>query len=369
MHGRAAIDRLGWIIRVRPAFTGDFVAEASMRMKRPQPSFLSSVLSALMACAVLALAGCGGAADGNQKPTGLTYPYKITTTVGMISDIVRQVAGDKAVVTGIIGEGVDPHLFRPSTSDTRKLMSADLVFYNGLLLEGKMSDRLISVASSGKPVFAVTELVEEKYLLQPKEFAGHFDPHVWMDVQAWMKAVEAVAAKLAAFDSANAGYYCGNADAYLVELTKLQRYARQTIATIPRQQRVMITAHDAFNYFARAYDIEVQGIQGLSTESEAGLERINSLVDMLVDRQIRAVFHESSVPRKNIDALKEGAADRGHIVGAGGMLFSDAMGAAGTYEGTYIGMIDHNVTTVARALGGTAPLHGMGGKLTGYGHE
>ena len=339
-----------------------------MRMKRAKPGYLVSAASALTLVALTALTGCGDQAGGNQTPTGLEYPYKITTTVGMITDIVRQVAGDKAVVTGIIGEGVDPHLFRPSTSDTRKLMSADVVFYNGLLLEGKMADRLISVANS-KPVFPVTQLIDEKYLLQPDEFAGHFDPHVWMDVSAWMKAVEAVAGKLAQFDEPNAGYYQRNATAYLVDLKKLDQYAKQTIATIPRGQRVMITAHDAFNYFARAYDIEVQGIQGLSTESEAGLERINSLVDMIVDRQVQAVFHESSVPRKNIDALKEGAADRGHKVGDGGMLFSDAMGAAGTYEGTYIGMIDHNVTTVVRALGGTAPPLGMAGKLTGYGHE
>ncbi len=340
-----------------------------MQIKKPASGYLTTTLSALMACTFVAMTGCNDTVGGDQKPVKLTYPYKITTTVGMITDIVRQVAGDKAVVTGIIGEGVDPHLFRPSTSDTRKLMNADLVFYNGLLLEGKMSDRLISVASSGKPVFAVTELLDEKNLLQPKEFSGHFDPHVWMDVRAWMKAVQVVAAKLAHFDSANAKYYSDNADVYLVELVKLQQYANQTIATIPRQQRVMITAHDAFNYFARAYDIEVQGIQGLSTESEAGLKRINSLVDMIVDRQINAVFHESSVSRKNIDALKEGAAERGHIVGDGGMIFSDAMGTPGTYEGTYIGMIDHNVTTVTHALGGTAPPHGLGDKLTNYGHD
>ena len=319
----------------------------------------------LLAAALAAAGGCDDPGEANANDGGAgrprSYPYKITTTVGMITDIVRQVAGDKAVVTGIIGEGVDPHLYRATASDTRKLLGADVVFYNGLLLEGKMADVLIGIEG---PVYSVTSLLDVQYLLEPAEFAGHFDPHVWMDVNAWSKAVEAVAGKLSAFDPANASVYEARARAYQAELTNLEAYARRTIATIPKAKRLMITAHDAFNYFGRAYDVEVLGVQGLSTESEAGLDQINRLVDMIVERKVEAVFKESSVSAKNILALAEGAKNRGHDVKFGGELFSDAMGRPGTYEGTYIGMIDHNVTTVARALGGEAPPRGMQGKLS-----
>jgi manganese/zinc/iron transport system substrate-binding protein len=292
-----------------------------------------------------------------------SYPYKVTTTVGMVTDIVREVAGDKAAVTGIIGEGVDPHLFKATRNDVSALMNADVVFYSGLMLEGKMADMLLKVARSGKKVFQVTELIDEKYLLEPEEMQGHFDPHVWMDAASWGKAVAAVAKALSEFDPKHASYYQSNAERYSKQVEQLDAYARKVIASIPEKQRVLITAHDAFNYFGRAYGIRVEGIQGISTESEAGLERINKLVDDIVKNNIRAVFVETSVSDKNIKALVEGAASRGHKIAIGGTLFSDAMGKPGTYEGTYIGMIDHNATTIARALGGDAPEKGMLGKL------
>jgi manganese/zinc/iron transport system substrate-binding protein len=231
------------------------------------------------------------------------------------------------------------------------------------MLEGKMTDALIKVASSGKSVFAVTELIDEKYLLTPKEFQGHPDPHVWMDVAAWSKAVEAVAGSLGKFDPRNADYYAANAARYRAELAELDDYARRVMASIPEHKRVLITAHDAFNYFGRAYGIAVRGIQGISTESEAGIRDINLLVDMIVERSIEAVFVETSVAEKNVRALIEGARSRGRSVRIGGTLFSDAMGPPGSYEGTYIGMIDHNATTIARALGGDAPPGGMQGRL------
>lgn len=295
----------------------------------------------------------------------MSYPYKVTTTVGMITDIVKNVAGDKAAVNGIIGEGVDPHLYKPTRNDVAALQQADIIFYSGLMLEGKMADTLIKVSRAGKPVYAVTELVDEKYLLEPKEMQGHYDPHLWMDVSAWSKGVEAVAKALGEFDPPNAELYRRNAEQYAAELRKLDEYAKKIIASIPEKSRVLITAHDAFNYFGRAYNLEVLGIQGLSTESEAGLQRINELVDMIVRRDIKAVFVESSVSDRNIRALIDGAQAQGKEVKIGGTLFSDAMGAPGTYEGTYIGMIDHNVTTVARALGGQVPPGGMQGKLAG----
>jgi manganese/zinc/iron transport system substrate-binding protein len=322
-----------------------------------------------------ALAGCGESesrAPGSATTASvgqvkkLPHPYKIVTTVAMVTDIVHQVAGDKASVQGLIKEGVDPHLYKATRNDVVALDEADVVFYSGLFLEGKMGDVLVKVGRN-KPVFAVTELLEEQYLLEPPEFAGHHDPHVWMDVAAWMKGVEAVARSLGEVDPANADYYEANAAAYNEQLKQLDEYAKRAIATIPKEKRVLITAHDAFNYFGRAYGIEVLGIQGLSTESEAGVQQINKLVDLIVERDVPAVFHESSVSAKNIDALKQGALSRGKTVKDGGELFSDAMGPAGTYEGTYIGMIDHNVTLITRALGGEAPERGFQGKLKGGG--
>jgi manganese/zinc/iron transport system substrate-binding protein len=292
------------------------------------------------------------------------YPFKAVTTVGMVTDIVRQVAGDKAEVSGLIGTGVDPHLYKPTRNDVAALQGADCIFYNGLMLEGKMADVLVKVARGGKAVYAVTELLDETTLLEPPEFQGHYDPHVWMDVRAWTKAVAAVGQSLSEFDPANEESYAANARRYQSELAALDEYVRRVIGSIPKRQRVLITAHDAFNYFGRAYDVDVRGIQGISTESEAGLEDINRLVDFIVAQDIPAVFVETSVADKNVRALVEGAATKGKKIRVGGSLFSDAMGPPGTYEGTYVGMIDHNATLIARALGGEAPAKGFQGRLS-----
>jgi manganese/zinc/iron transport system substrate-binding protein len=289
------------------------------------------------------------------------YPYKVGTTVGMVADIVRAVAGDKAEVTNIIGTGIDPHLYNPTRGDVAVLIKSDAIFYAGLLLEGQMSDILIKV-SRRRPVFAVTELLNEEYLIHDPA-TDHSDPHVWMDVQGWMKAVQVVVDAMVEFDPPHADEYRSRALTYQERLKRLDDYAKSAIASIPADQRVLVTAHDAFNYMGRAYGIEVMGIQGLSTESEAGLKDINRLVDLLVERGIPAVFVETSVSDKNVKALIEGAASRGHTVVIGGELFSDAMGPPGSYEGTYEGMIDHNVTVITRALGGDAPVAGMQGKL------
>ena len=290
------------------------------------------------------------------------YPIKVGTTVGMVADIVREVTGDKAVVKNIIGSGVDPHVYNPTRSDVAMLLKSDIIFYSGLLLEGQMSDILVKV-SRKRPVYAVTELLKKDYLLHDSA-TDHHDPHVWMDVQGWMKAVEVVKEAMADFDPPNKDLYNKNAQRYLDKLEQLDSYARRAIGSIPEKQRILVTAHDAFNYMSRAYDIEVLGIQGISTESEAGIKDINRIVDVLVDRKIPAVFVETSVSDKNVKALIEGAASRDHQVRIGGELFSDAMGPPGTYEGTYIGMIDHNVTIIATALGGKVPPKGMQAKLT-----
>ena len=286
------------------------------------------------------------------------YPYQVVTTVGMITDVVKRVAGDHAVVQGIVGEGVDPHLYAASTNDVKALRGADVIFYNGLMLEGKMSDVLVKVGRN-KSVHAVTEAIQETTDYVITDESEHYDPHVWMDVVGWMKAVEVVRDALQEFDPSHGADYRKNAEVYLKELGQLDVYAKEAIGSIPEDQRVLVTAHDAFGYMARAYGLEVHGIQGLSTEAKPGLRDIELLVEFLVEQKIPAVFVESSVPRKSVEALIEGARAKGHEVAVGGELFSDSMGKAGTSKGTYVGMIDHNVTTIAKALGGTVPKGGF----------
>lgn len=313
----------------------------------------------LFALLVAVFSSIGCAPSGGDELESMesgAKPYKVVCTVGMITDIVRNVAGDYAEVEGIIGEGVDPHLYKPTRSDVVKLSGADVVFYNGLLLEGKMTDVLVRVATTGKPVKAVTEVIldETDYLMDKDDGSEHTDPHVWMDVGGWLKAVPVVAETLSAYDPENAATYRSNAATYIEQLEALDVYAKTAMATIPEGQRVLVTAHDAFRYLGRAYGIEVRGIQGVSTESEAGVRDLEDLVDFIVTRKIPAVFVETSVADKNVRALVEGSKSRGHPVVIGGSLFSDAMGQAGTYEGTYIGMIDSNVTTIVNSLGGKA---------------
>ena len=311
------------------------------------------------------MVGCGGPNEENNSRESGNEPYTVVCTIGMITDIVRNVAGDHARVEGIIGEGVDPHLYKPTRGDVVKLNGADVVFYNGLLLEGKMTDVLVRVASSGKPVKAVTEAVleDEDYLLEKDDNSGHTDPHVWMDVQGWIKAVAVVAETLSSFDPENSTNYLSSAEQYIEKLRTLDAYAKKSIASIPESQRVLVTAHDAFNYLGRATGLTVRGIQGISTESETGVRDLEELIDFIIEKRIPAIFVETSVSDKNVLALVEGSIARGHPLRIGGTLFSDAMGQPGTYEGTYVGMIDHNVTTITRALGGEAPEDGMQGKL------
>jgi len=288
---------------------------------------------------------------------------KVAATVGMIGDVVANVAGDAADVVTIIGSDVDPHLYRPTRNDVLKFQQADIIFYNGMMLEGKMGDVLVRMSRRGKPVYPVTEELQEVggYVLNTEE--NYLDPHVWMDVKGWMAAVKVIEEGLVKQDPSKETYFRENAATYLSKLEKLDAYAQKTMATIPENQRVLVTAHDAFSYMGRAYNLQVKGIQGISTESEAGVRDIEDLITFLVDNNIPAVFVETSVADKNIRALVEGAQAQNHPVVIGGSLFSDAMGKPDTYEGTYIGMIDHNVTTITRALGGKAPEGGMQNKL------
>lgn len=326
----------------------------------------------LLIFGLLLAAGCADRRDIAKQPADKKAEggepsgprLVVVTTTGMVADLVRKVGGDRVEVTAIMGAGVDPHLYKATRDDVQRILSADAVFYSGLMLEGKMADTLVKVGRS-RPVYAVTELLPADTLLEPDGAEGHPDPHVWMDVAAWSGCVDVVANALGEIDPAGDTEYQANAAAHRAELAELDAYVRRVVASIPADRRVLITSHDAFNYFGRAYDIEVQGVQGISTESEAGLQRINELVTLLDEREVPAVFFESSVSPKNVRALIDGAASRGHELQIGGELFSDAMGATGTYEGTYVGMLDHNATLVARALGGEAPACGFGGRLAG----
>lgn len=316
---------------------------------------------ALVACAAaIAILNPASARNPGDTPDA---PIHAVCTVAMVADIVQAVGGERVRADALIGAGVDPHLYKATRDDIAKLLGADIAFYNGLTLEGKMTDALVKVARSGKPVYAVAESIPESYLLEPEALQGHFDPHVWMDPVGWIHATDAVESALVERYPAFKAEFERRAETYRETLRRLDAYAEKALASIPSDRRVLVTSHDAFNYFGRRYGVEVLGIQGISTVAEAGLADIERIVAELVRRKVPAVFPETTVSDKNISALIEGAKGKGHAVVIGGRLFSDAMGAAGTYEGTYVGMIDHNVTTIVRALGGEAPAGGMQGRL------
>jgi manganese/zinc/iron transport system substrate-binding protein len=296
-------------------------------------------------------------------------PFKIVCTIGQLANAAQAIAGNHARVEALMGEGVDPHLYKPTRSDLVKLRRADVILANGLLLEGKMTDALRRLSKAGQRVHMVAESIDSEILLHPEYFKGAADPHVWMDPQMWMVCVEQVRDAITAYDPQRASEYEANAAAYLRELEMLDEYAQRVLATVPEKWRVLVTAHDAFNYFGRRFDFEVMGIQGISTQSEAGVRDIEKLVTILVEKRIPAVFVESTVSERNIRALIAGAKAQGHRVALGASLFSDAMGRPGTYEGTFIGMLDHNITGITRALGGQAPAGGMQGKLAGHTEE
>lgn len=287
----------------------------------------------------------------------------VVTTTGMLADAVREVGGPLVNVKALMGPGVDPHAYRQTRTDILALAKADLVIWHGLYLEAQMEDFLRAL-SERQRVVAAAEQLPRDLLIGHDDYDDKFDPHVWMDPTLWSRVVRTVRDALIAARPESAGTFRANAEAHLAELADLADYTARILASVPAESRVLLTAHDAFNYFGAAYGFEVLGIQGISTEGEAGLQRMAELVDLLVDRNIGAVFVESSVSDRNIRALIEGAAARGHTVQIGGELFSDAMGTPGSYEGTYLGMIDHNTTTIARALGGSAPEKGMSGDLS-----
>lgn len=311
----------------------------------------------------LSLLALAGVLSGPVMADEDEGPLQLVATTAMIADVLREVGGERVEVQGLMGPGVDPHLYRQTRHDVTAMTRADAVFWNGLNLEAQLRNFLSRLAER-TPVFALGEAVPVEQRLADEAYPDQPDPHVWMDPGRWQWVVEGIRDALADLAPDHAQEFEARTEAYLAELEALDGYAAEVLDSVPASSRVLVTAHDAFGYFGNAYEFEVMGIQGFSTESEAGLARIESLVDVLVDRRIGAIFIESSVSDRNVQALVEGAAAEGWTVEIGGELFSDAMGSAATYEGTWLGMFDHNVTLIARALGGEAPAGGRLGRLS-----
>ncbi|WP_258832364.1 metal ABC transporter solute-binding protein, Zn/Mn family [Peribacillus frigoritolerans] len=304
--------------------------------------FLKSIGGVL--AALLVLTGCGNDTAESDNGNG---KLDVVTTTGMIGDLVENIGGKHVEVTSLMGPGVDPHLYKATQGDVKTLDSADMIFYNGLHLEGKMTD-IFEMMSKDKPTIAVTEDFKENQLR--KVGATEHDPHVWFDVKLWIVAAEAVKKELIAKDPDHEAEYRENYEEYVLQLEELDKYVHEEINKVPDDQRVLVTAHDAFGYFGQSYGLDVRGLQGINTLSEYGSKDVTDMRNYLVENKIKAIFIESSVPRKAIEAVIQGAGKQGHKVEIGGELFSDAMGERGTEEGTYIGMVRHNTDTIVRAL-------------------
>lgn len=310
--------------------------------------FVKLISSGFASAAGIALifAGCGGKTETDPNAAAARGKLKVTTTVNMVSDLVREIAGEYVEVSELMGPGVDPHLFKASAGDVDKLMNADVVFYVGLLLEGKIQSTLNKVENA----YAVTSKIDTKRLDRPEEFEGHFDPHIWFDVTLWVGTVDAVVEGLSKADSAHAADYQKNGEATKAKMNALHEWSLAKVKELPQAKRILITSHDAYNYFGRAYGFKVVGLQGISTVSEASLADVAKMVDFIKENKVKAVFVESSVSPAAIKRISE---DSGAVIG--GELFSDAMGERGKIEhgydvGTYEGMIKHNLSTIVDAL-------------------
>ncbi|MGF9968288.1 manganese/zinc/iron transport system substrate-binding protein [Bacillus sp. SJZ110] len=301
-------------------------------------------LMAAVLFATFALTGCGTDSAGKSADQQL----QVTATTSQIADAAENIGGKHVKVTSLMGPGVDPHLYKASQGDTKKLMSADVVLYSGLHLEGKMEDVLQKIGEQ-KQATAVAAAIPKNKLIPAGE-GKTFDPHVWFSIPLWIYAVDEIEAQFSKAMPQHADAFRKNAKEYKEDLQYLDKWSRKEIAHIPEKSRVLVTAHDAFAYFGNEYGFKVKGLQGLSTDSDYGLRDVQELVDLLTEKQIKAVFVESSVSEKSINAVVEGAKEKGHTVTIGGQLYSDAMGEKGTKEGTYEGMFRHNINTITKAL-------------------
>jgi manganese/zinc/iron transport system substrate-binding protein len=301
--------------------------------------------AAIAASAAMVLTGCGGEAAPRVEGDRL----RVVATIGMIADVAARVGGERVSVEALMGPGVDPHLYKASAGDVRRLSAADLVLYNGLHLEAAMGEVLEQMGHR-KHTVAVTDWIDRAALTSPPEFQGNYDPHVWFDVRLWMRAVQRIEAAFSEADSANAAEYAERSAALLRELAELDEWVRERTSQVAPELRVLITAHDAFGYFGRAYGFEVKGLQGISTASEAGTADVQQLAAEIARRRIPAIFVETSIPRRTIEAVQAAVQSRGFDVAIGGALYSDALGDPGTPAGTYPGMVRSNVETIVDAL-------------------
>ncbi|GIU96059.1 MAG: manganese transporter [Gaiellaceae bacterium] len=308
---------------------------------------LRALLAAALAAALFVTAGCGSATSSSRDGT-----IRIVATTGMVADLALRVGGGRVSVRALMGPGIDPHLYKASEGDLRRLEGADVILYNGFHLEAKMADVLEEIGESGRVTRAVAESIPRDRLIAVSE--SQVDPHVWFDVELWSFALRAVRDTLATVDPTHAAFYRANAAAYAKELAALDAWVTAQASRVPRARRVLVTAHDAFGYFGRAYGFEVRGLQGISTVSEAGARDVAELADVIVERRIPVIFVESSVSPRTIQAVQAAVRAQGFDVEIGEPLFSDAMGDAGTPEGTYPGMVRHNVRAIVSGLLGEA---------------
>lgn len=311
----------------------------------PTPLF-KQILAAAFLGIVLAISSMGCTPPTTTADDG---KLSVVTTIGQIADAATIVGGDHVRVTSLMGPGTDPHLYTAIASDIDKLRDADVVFYNGLYLEAQLEDALEQLGER-QTVVAVSSGIDPARLLPSANYADEFDPHIWFDVTLWMSAVVTIRDSLMTVDRENAADYQANAAAYLAELQALHAYVTEQAGRVPEAQRVLITAHDAFNYFGRAYGFEVMGLQGISTASEASTADVQRLAEFIAGNRIPALFIESSVPVRTVEAVQAAVRARGFEVAIGGELFSDAMGDVNTPEGTYLGMVRHNIDTIVDAL-------------------
>lgn len=274
----------------------------------------------------------------------------VVTTTSMLTDLVKNIGGDAINVEGLMGSGVDPHLYKASEGDVSKLFNADIVFYNGLHLEGKLVEVFEKMEKQQSKTIAVASTIDKNKLIGSEYFASNYDPHIWFDINFWKQMTKYIVEKLKEADPKNALLFEENSKKYLEDLTLLEADIKAIIETLPAEKRILVTAHDAFNYFGQAYGFEVVGLQGLSTATEAGVQDVQQLAKFIIDKDVKAIFIESSVPKRTIEALQASVKSKGHEVAIGGTLYSDALGNPGTIEGTYVGMFRYNVSTIVNAL-------------------
>ena len=304
----------------------------------------------VVALAASMLAACGTPVSGEADyPIVEDRVIHVVATTGQVGDAVANVGGERVDVYAMMGPGIDPHLYKPTPEDVNEIVRADIIFYNGLHLEGRMSDLFERLATQ-KPTVGVAEVIPEDQLTKPPEFEGNFDPHVWFDPALWKFAVNEIIDALSEIDPAHADGYQQRGASYLSQIEDLEEYAAGRLAEVPESSRVLVTAHDAFGYFGIRWGYEVRGLQGLSTTSEAGVGDVQSLADFLIEREIKAIFIETSIPQATIDAVIQAVRARGGQIEIGGALYSDALGDADSPEGTYLGMYRHNIDTIVEAL-------------------